>query len=168
MAEGLATLFSRDLARLIQEIGAFPDDATLWRRLPGVKNSAGNLILHLEGNLREYIGRQLGGVPYQRERPLEFSLDGISRQEMIRRMEEVKALVAKVVSGLGTAELEAMHPERVLEIDLASRDFLVHLHGHLNFHLGQIDYLRRILTAGEPVAFATLSCRHAPQGKSRI
>jgi hypothetical protein len=71
-------------------------------------------------------------------------------------MEEVKALIGKVVARMSDTELEAMHPERILETDLTSRDLLVHLHGHLNFHLGQIDYLRRILTAGEAVAFAGL------------
>jgi DinB superfamily len=156
MAEGLAALFSRDLTRLIQELQAFPSDATLWRRAPGVKNSAGNLVLHLEGNLREYVGRQLGQVPYSRMRDQEFALAGISRDDLTRRMEQVKELVAQVVSELSDAELEAPHPERVLEKELCSRDFLVHLHGHLNFHLGQIDYLRRILTEGSAVAFAGL------------
>ena len=64
MALGIAALFSRDLTRLIQELQAFPNDETLWERAPGVKNSAGNLVLHLEGNLREFIGRQLGQVGY--------------------------------------------------------------------------------------------------------
>jgi len=149
-------LFSRDLTRLIQELEAFPDDATLWARAPGVKNSAGNLVLHLEGNLREYVGRQLGGVAYSRVRDQEFALVGIPRGELTRRMGEVKELVAKVVSELGDSELAKPHPERVLERDLCSRDFLIHLHGHLNFHLGQIDYLRRILTEGSAVAFAGL------------
>lgn len=155
-AEGLVVLFSRDLTRLIQELRAFPTDETLWARAPGVKNSAGNLVLHLEGNLREYVGRQLGGVAYSRARDQEFTRAGVSRDELVRRMEEVKELIAKVVSGLGDQALAKPHPERVLERDLCSRDLLVHLHGHLNFHLGQIDYLRRILTEGSAVAFAGL------------
>jgi len=149
-------LFSRDLTRLIQELEAFPNDETLWARAPGVKNSAGNLVLHLEGNLREYVGRQLGGVAYSRERDQEFALAGISRGDLVRRMEEVRELVATVVSELGDDELEKPHPERVLERDLCSRDLLIHLHGHVNFHLGQIDYLRRILTEGAAVAFVGL------------
>ena len=155
-AEGLALLFSRDLTRLIQELEAFPTDETLWQRAPGVKNSAGNLVLHLEGNLREYVGRQLGGVAYSRQRDQEFAQHGMSRGDLVRRMEEVKELVATVVSGLADHELAKAHPERVLERDLCSRDFLVHLHGHINFHLGQIDYLRRILTEGSAVRFAGL------------
>jgi hypothetical protein len=156
LQEGLAKLFTRDLTRLVQELRAFPDDETLWRHAPGVKNSAGNLVLHLEGNLREYIGRQLGQVSYTRVRDREFSATGLSRQEMIERMEQVKELVASVVSALSDRDLDAVYPERVLEAPLSARDFLIHLHGHINFHLGQIDYLRRILTEGSAVAFAGL------------
>jgi hypothetical protein len=156
IAEGLVALFSRDLARLIQELQAFPSDETLWQRAPGVKNAAGNLVLHLEGNLREYIGRQLGQVAYVRTRPQEFALHGLSRDDLVRRMEQVKELIATVVGPLSDSDLAAIHPERVLEIDLSSHDLLIHLHGHLNFHLGQIDYLRRILTEGSAVAFAGL------------
>lgn len=121
-----------------------------------MKNSAGNLVLHLEGNLREYVGRQLGKVDYTRARDREFAQTGLSRDDMVRRMEDVKELLAKVLSGLSESQLAAAYPERVLEKTLSSHDFLVHLHGHLNFHLGQIDYLRRILTEGSPVAFAGL------------
>ena len=157
MAEGLAALFSRDLTRLIQELQEFPSDETLWQRAPGVKNSAGNLVLHLEGNLREFVGRQLGSVAYDRARDREFTLSGLSRDDLVQRMEQVKELVAKVVGRLSDGDLAAAYPERVFETTLSSGDYLVHLHGHLNFHLGQIDYLRRILTGGSAVVFASLS-----------
>jgi len=156
-SEGLATLFSRDLTRLIQELQAFGSDEILWQRAPGVKNPAGNLVLHLEGNLREYVGRQLGNVAYSRVRDREFALAEVSRDELVERMEQVRELVTKVVAGLSDADLAATYPERVLEAPLSSHDFLIHLHGHLNFHLGQIDYLRRILTEGSAVAFAGLT-----------
>jgi len=149
-------LFSRDLTRLIQELEAFPNDETVWQRVPGVKNSAGNLVLHLEGNLRDFVGRQLGGVAYSRARDREFALNGASREELVERMEQVKELVAKVVGKLSDGDLAAACPEPILETALSSHDFLVHLHGHLNYHLGQIDYLRRILTEGSAVAFAGL------------
>ena len=156
VAQGLAKLFTRDLTRLIQELTAFPSDEILWQRIPGVSNSAGNLVLHLEGNLREYVGRQLGDIAYQRKRDLEFSSNGVSREQLIQRMEQVRTQVADVVSKLADSQLAATHPEQVLQIPLSSHDFLVHLHGHLNFHLGQIDYLRRILTQGSAVEFAGL------------
>jgi DinB superfamily len=155
-ASGLAALFSRDLTRLIQELQAFPSAAAVWERAPGVKNSAGNLVLHLEGNLREYIGRQLGQIAYIRARDREFALAGISRDDLVQRMEHVRELVATIVPRLSESELAATYPEDVLGTTLTSHAFLVHLHGHLNFHLGQIDYLRRILTEGSAVAFAGL------------
>src|ERR1700689_3650762 len=127
IAEGLAALFSRALMRLIQELQAFPSDELLWQRAPGVKNSAGNLVLHLEGNLREYIGRQLGDVAYMRARDQEFALGGLSREELVRRMEQVKGLVAKVVAGLSDAGLASGYPEDVLQTPLSTHDFLVHL-----------------------------------------
>ena len=80
-AGGLAALFSRDLTRLVQELQAFPSDESLWERAPGVKNSAGNLVLHLEGNLREFVGRQLGQVAYKRARDQEFAPNGVSRED---------------------------------------------------------------------------------------
>ncbi len=156
IAGGLAALFSRDLTRLIQELQAFQSDEVLWQRAPGVKNSAGNLVLHLEGNLREYIGRQLGNLAYSRVREREFQLTAVSRDDLIRRMEQVRDLVATVVSRLSEGDLAAPYPEALLETPVSSLDFLVHLHGHLNYHLGQIDYLRRILTEGSAVAFAGL------------
>jgi hypothetical protein len=76
----LAALFARDLQRLRQELDAFPDDAAVWATAPGVTNSAGTLALHLEGNLREYVGRQLGGRAYLRERRAEFSMRSRSRR----------------------------------------------------------------------------------------
>src|SRR5580704_3070046 len=153
MAAGLAALYSRDLTRLIQELQAFGSDEVLWQRLPGVKNSCGNLILHLEGNLREYIGRQVGGVGYTRVRDREFTLTGVSRDELVHRLEQVKELVTKVVSQLSDGDLAAVHPELVLEKKTSRHELLVNLHGHLNFHLGQIGYLRRILTEGSAMAF---------------
>lgn len=152
----LAELFRRDLTRLIQELSAFPDQSTLWIRVEGVTNSAGNLALHLEGNLCEYIGRQLGNAPYVRQRDQEFTTSGRSIEELISRMEDVRELVVRVVSDLGVTELDAVYPENVLGDPLSTRQFLIHLLTHLNYHLGQVDYLRRVTTQGAAIAFARL------------
>lgn len=136
-------LFERDLTRLIQEIEAFPSDEALWEVRDGVTNSAGNLALHLEGNLREFIGRQLGGVPYQRERDKEFSTRQLSRAELARRIGEVRGLVPAIVAAMDAG---AVFPQNVLGVEMTNHEFVIHLYGHLNWHLGQIDYLRRVLT----------------------
>lgn len=155
LAEELAALFRRDLTRLAQQVQAFPDDQILWQR-SGTMNPAGNLVLHLEGNLREYIGRQLGNVAYQRERPQEFSLTGVSRDSLSERVEEIRDLVSTAILSLSDSQLDATYPENALGGPLSTRQFLIHLHGHLNYHLGQIDYLRRILTDGSAVNYAGL------------
>jgi hypothetical protein len=155
-AEELAALFKRDLTRLIQELGAFPEDETLWRTVPGIANSAGNLALHLEGNLREFIGRQLGGVEYQRQRPLEFSTAGLTAREIATRIEHVRDLVPPVIAALTAAQRAATYPESVYGTPISTGQFILSLYAHLNYHLGQIDYVRRVLTGGGALPFAGL------------
>lgn len=145
-AKSLALLFRRDLSRLIQQIEAFPDDETLWRQFPGISNSAGNLVLHIEGNLREYVGRQLGKRPYDRMRPLEFSSKGLPKEELRTRITELKDAIPSIIGELSSEQMQMEYPEVVLEKPLSTQAFLIHLYGHLNWHLGQVDYLRRALS----------------------
>lgn len=147
----LISLFTRDLRRVAQEIAAFPTDESLWQTAPGVANSAGNLALHLDGNLREYIGRQLGGIAYTRQRPLEFSTTALTRADVAARIDAVRETV---IPTLATADLDALFPEDVLGQPLTARQFVLHLLGHLNYHLGQIDYLRRINTSDGAIKLA--------------
>jgi hypothetical protein len=155
-AHELAALFRRDLTRLIQQLEAFPNDEILWQCAPGTTNSAGNLVLHLEGNLREYIGRQLGGVPYIRARSDEFATAALPVVDLLKRMESVRQLVPEVLMALSAEQLQATYPENVLGVPLSTQQFLMSLLGHLNYHLGQIDYARRILSHGTAVAYAGL------------
>jgi hypothetical protein len=152
----LAALFQRDLTRLTQELRAFPNDETLWQVLPPITNSAGNLALHLEGNLREFIGRQLGNVPYSRTRDVEFSTRVMPKEDLIGRIEAVKDLVPGIVSSLSASQLDATFPEKVYASSLSTGQFLLSLYGHLNYHLGQIDYLRRMLTKQNAIELAGL------------
>jgi uncharacterized damage-inducible protein DinB len=141
----LAALFTRDLARLVRQLDAL-DDARLWQVLPGVTNSAGNLMLHLSGNLREFIGRQLGGVPYVRNRPHEFAARDVSRSAMQAELVELAAIITGVLERMPATRWDDPFPENVLGEPLTNRQFVIHLYGHLTYHLGQIDYLRRVLT----------------------
>jgi len=152
----LASLFARDLERLAQELRAFPDTAALWRTAPGVTNAAGTLGLHLEGNLREYVGRQLGGIAYVRDRPLEFSARGVPQAEIVRRVEAVRDGIPPVIAALTPETLEAPYPEKYNGATLSARQFLLHLYGHLSYHLGQIDCLRRVTTGDGAIALAVL------------
>ena len=152
----LAALFGRDITRLSQELRAFPDTASLWKVVPGVTNSAGTLALHLEGNLREYIGRALGGIAYQRDRPLEFSARGVEQEEIVRRIDAVGESIPRVIAALSAAALDAAHPDLYDGKTMVNRQFLVHLLAHLNYHLGQIDYLRRCATGQGAITLAAL------------
>lgn len=156
IATELSALFVRDLERLIQELQAFPDTASVWRTAPGVTNAAGTLALHLEGNLREYVGRQIGHIEYSRQRPLEFSARGVEKSELIARIEDVKAIIPGVVQGLTPSRLDALCPEAIQGKSMTTRQFLIHLLAHLSYHLGQVDYLRRISTGKGAIELAVL------------
>jgi hypothetical protein len=156
VATELAALFARDLTRLGQEIEAFPDEASIWATLPGFTNSAGTLTLHLEGNVREYIGRQLGSMPYERDRPAEFATRGIPKAELLARVSRLRQDIPAVIASLPVHALDGVYPEVVLGAPLTTRQFLVHLQGHLNYHLGQIDCLRRVTTGGGALPLAGL------------
>jgi hypothetical protein len=146
LAADLLVLFRRDLRCFIREVEAFPDDATLWRTLPGIRNSAGNLALHVAGNLRLLVGAVLGGTGYQRDREGELNRREGSRAEVIAGLE---GAILEVELGLKTvteASLAAPFPMAVGGHQPATGRFLLHLASHLAFHLGQAGYLRRALT----------------------
>lgn len=163
----LAALFARDLRRLQQEIAAFPDTGALWATGPGVTNAAGTLALHLEGNLREYVGRQLGGHVFARDRPREFSARGLPQGEIVARIDAITASIPPVIAALSETALDAVYPEDVLGAPMPTRQFLVHLLGHLNYHLGQIDYLRRLTTGAGAIPLAGLAPAPAPRSEDR-
>lgn len=156
LAHELSALYARDLTRLIQQLNAFPDTATMWQTRAGITNSAGNLALHLEGNLREFIGRLLGHLEYQRDRPREFSDSGIEKAELIARLTAVRDEIPQVIAGLTVDELDADFPQVYVGRTLSNRQMLIHLDGHLSYHLGQIDYLRRVLTGDGAITLADL------------
>ena len=153
-ASSLAAIFQRDLTRLLQEVEGFPSDEALWQTSAGMNNSPGNLVLHLEGNLREYIARQLGGANYQRHRDREFSNKGLSKEELAHRVHQLIAEIPPIVSTL--SQLEKPYPQNVLGAPISTGHFLMHLLGHFNYHLGQIDSARRAATLAGPINFSPL------------
>ena len=103
---------------------------------------------HIEGNLREYVGRQRGNLPYSRNRPLKFSATGVSKHELATRVTDLHRTIPSVIGDLSRTQMEMEYPEMVLDAVTSTQQFPIHLYGHLNWHPGQIDYLRRILTGG--------------------
>ncbi|HEX7597690.1 MAG TPA: DinB family protein [Polyangia bacterium] len=154
LAADLLVLFRRDLRCFIREVEAFPDDATLWRTVPGIRNSAGNLALHVAGNLRSFVGVVLGGTGYQRDREREFSQREGSRADVVAALEGAVLEVETGLKAVTEASQAAPFPMVVGGLQPATGRFLVHLASHLAFHLGQAGYLRRTLTGDETSAGA--------------
>ena len=153
-AEFTAVLL-RDLEGLQREIALFPDDESLWATRAGVTNSAGNLALHIAGNIRHFIGYQLGGIAYVRDRDAEFGRRTGSRDELVAALGHAIAAVREVLPRLTQAQLDKPfegHPE----VTMVTRRFLLHLCTHTSFHLGQAGYLRRIVT-GDPRSTNTVA-----------
>ena len=136
----------RELRALRRELDAYPDDASLWAVPPGIANSAGTLMLHLAGNLQHYLGAKLGGTGYVRDRNAEFAARGVSREELARQIDASVAAVGAAFARIGDGVLAADFPEPIKGITFNTGDWLVHLAVHLGYHVGQIDYHRRLVT----------------------
>ncbi len=152
ITEWLSCVFRRDLDSLRDQVQGYEDESDLWKRLPGVSNPAGNLALHLAGNLQFYVGTQLGRTGYVRDRPAEFGTESLPRAEVLRRIEETRAMMEEVLKGLDSRSLAAEYPIEVGGVRISTGQFLVHLAVHLGYHLGQVDYHRRILTSESGLA----------------
>jgi uncharacterized damage-inducible protein DinB len=146
LIEVLKTLFNRDLDRLKEEIELYQNENEIWHIEKGIANSAGNLCLHLIGNLNAYIGAELGKTNYIRNRSLEFSLKDIPKAELIKKIEETKSVVNNALSSVTEEMLQNEYPLLVFETKMTTEFFLIHLATHLAYHLGQINYHRRLLT----------------------
>jgi uncharacterized damage-inducible protein DinB len=145
ITDSLIEIFERDLNKLIAEINAYKDENSLWLVKEGISNSAGNLCLHLAGNLNHFIGATLGNSGYVREREKEFSLKNIPRKELVSSIEKTIPVVKNTLSKLSAADLEKTFPIEVFGKPLTTGFLLLHLTTHLTYHLGQINYHRRLL-----------------------
>ncbi|MCD0471724.1 DinB family protein [Flavobacterium sp. JAS] len=145
LIETLKSLFDRDLNKLKLEIESYQNESQIWAIDKQISNSAGNLCLHLMGNINLYIGNQLGKTDYARDRPLEFSLKNVPQSELIAKIENTILVVDKTLDSLSVKDLEEIYPLIVFEKEMTTGFFLVHLSTHLAYHLGQINYHRRLL-----------------------
>ncbi len=143
--DSLKTLFNRDLKRLIIEIEQYDNEADIWKVKGQINNSAGNLCLHLVGNLNTYIGRELGNTGYLRNRELEFSLKDISKEELIQKVENTIEMINQTFDNFNKNLLENEYPILVFEHKTSIEYMLVHLATHLTYHLGQLNYHRRLV-----------------------
>ncbi len=143
--ETLKKLFERDLKKVKTEILAYKHEENLWIISNEIKNSGGNLSLHLIGNLNAFIGNGLADSGYVRDRDFEFAGKGVPRQQLVDDVESTIQIVNQGLDALTDSQLNDNFP--ILIWDSATKmDFtLIHLHSHLNYHLGQLNYHRRLL-----------------------
>jgi len=143
------TLLLRDLASLVQELEAYPDERLIWATPPGISNSAGTLALHCAGNLQHFIGARLGQTGYVRDRAAEFARRGVPRTELVAELGRAGEAVSATLLQLDPAILERIFPDSFSGgKTVATGPLLVHLATHLTYHLGQVDYHRRLVTGG--------------------
>lgn len=147
LTQTLRTIFRRDLEQLKKELDLYEREDRIWYVEKNITNSAGNLCLHLVGNLDDFVGAELGNTGYVRDRPLEFSATDVPRSELLAKVDETIVVVDNALDGLTPAQLEADYPREVLGQRITTEFLLVHLAAHLMYHLGQVNYHRRLLDA---------------------
>ncbi len=156
LATHLHAIILRDLRALRREVEAYPDDAALWALPAGIANSCGTLVLHLAGNLRLYVGHVIGGVPYERDRPHEFAARDLPRAELLHELNATIEAVDRALPLLTDDVLAREFPPPIGPVRVNTQEFLLHCAVHLGYHLGQVDYHRRI-TTGITMTVATVA-----------
>lgn len=139
------TILERDLGKVITELNAFQREQNIWALGGKINNTSGNLALHISGAVNHFIGAVLGNNGYQRNREKEFSDKNIPRDEVISKIHEAIATVRSVLPSIDEAEMDKEFPEKIGGQTLSKGFFLTHLISHINYHLGQINYHRRLM-----------------------
>lgn len=141
----ITNFFERDLDKLIEEINLFKNENDIWKTKEGINNSAGNLVMHLLGNLSHYIGTTLAKTDFVRKRDEEFSVKNIPREKLVSDLNELKDTVKKTLPQLSNEDLKKDFPLKIRDQTFSTENMLTFLLAHLNYHLGQINYLRRMM-----------------------
>lgn len=145
MINELITIYKRDLTKLKKEINSFRLEENLWKTTGSVINPAGNLSLHLIGNLNHYIGHHLGNTGYVRDRVSEFGAKNFPANKLNADIDDVSEVIEQTLTNLSKTDLNTPYPEEVFGYEMTTSFMLMHLSTHLSYHLGQINYIRRIL-----------------------
>jgi hypothetical protein len=141
----IADLFQRGIDKLIEEINLFKKEKNIWKIKETTKNTAGNLTLHLLGNLNHFIGRTLGHTDYIRKRQDEFSIKGIPREKLVTDLILLKETIKNSLEKISIEDIKKEFPLKIKEEVLTVELMLIFLLSHFNYHLGQVNYLRRLI-----------------------
>jgi uncharacterized damage-inducible protein DinB len=159
--QSVRAILLRELKALKRELEAYPDERVIWSTPPGIANSACTLALHLAGNLQAFIGAALGNSGYRRNRQAEFERREVPRAELLAEIDRAIEAVDATLPRLDDERMAAPFPIEFGTLQVTTGDFLIHLATHLAFHLGQVDYHRRLSTgdsrSASPVAIAELA-----------
>ena len=145
IVNSIKSIFIRDLSKLKGEIESYPNENSIWEIRSDINNSAGNLTLHLIGNLNTYIGAELNKTGYIRNRELEFTRKNVPRVQLIKSIEATINVIENVLDQLSVTDLKKEYPTLIWEKKTSTEYVLIHLTTHLAYHLGQINYHRRLL-----------------------
>lgn len=151
-ADDLHAVMVRDLRALAREVSAYPNDALLWKEMPGITNTGGTLALHLAGNVRHFFGAVLGASGWVRDRDREFNARGIARADVVQEVDLAIADADRVMPMITAATMVAPFPIELAGRRLPTARFLMHLCSHFAYHLGQIDYHRRVVAPASGTA----------------
>ena len=146
MIEQLKLQFVKGLESLKTELTLFKNENDLWVSKDGISNTAGNLALHLIGNINHFIGAQIGNNGFIREREKEFNDKNISVKVILENIDKTIQVVEKSFSGLTEENLHKLKNVNAAGEEKTGLVFLLHLIAHFNYHLGQINYYRRIIS----------------------
>jgi uncharacterized damage-inducible protein DinB len=145
MKNSLIFFFDRDLNKLKGELKAYRREENIWKTSGEITNSAGTLALHLIGNLNHYIGSEMGNTGYVRDRDAEFSKRNVSRNELLIEIDETRQVVANSLLKFPEDWFDRKYPLEEFGYPMTYEYFMVHLVSHINYHLGQVNYHRRLL-----------------------
>lgn len=144
LKQSLINIFERDLNKLKSEIELYEDENNLWKIEEGISNSAGNLCLHLIGNLNHFIGATLDKNGFVRNRDAEFSTKNVSRENLLSEINKTIETVKTALQNLKDEDLDGNFPVEKHSETVETNFMLLHLLTHFNYHLGQINYHRRL------------------------
>ncbi len=164
IANAVGALIARELVSLQRELEAYPHESQIWAKPPGVPNAAGTLALHLAGNLQHFLGAVLGATGYERNRPAEFERRDVSRAELLAELDRAISAVRETTMHLREDVLMLEYPEPVGGVRVQTGEYLVHLLSHCAYHLGQVDYHRRVVT-GQDVGVGALKPSEIPTAR---
>ena len=134
------------LSRILQ-CGEMLTQELFWKKPGPTLNSVGNLVLHLQGNMTQYIISTLGGNPDQRERSKEFLEASNPKSEVLESFKKCVVKCVETVQGMSDEDLRRSYEVQCFEMTGVS--ILIHVVEHLSYHTGQITLLTKLFTEKE-------------------